>query len=53
MIKRPKRKVHYARKLMKGVKSNISVEEFDKIIPNDDMPPSQKMIKLYEKRKQK
>ena len=47
MIKRPKRKVHYARKLMKGVKSNITVEEFDKIIPNDDMPPSQKMIKLY------
>ena len=46
MIKRPKRKVHYARKLMKGLKSNISLEEFDKLMPHDDMPPSKKMIRL-------
>ena len=31
---------------MKGLKTNISLEEFDKLIPHDDMPPSKKMIRL-------
>ena len=34
---------------MKGLKSNISLEEFDKLMPNDDMPPSKKNDQTGEK----